>query len=428
MEHKVNFLNDEGNFSRYRWYLWLGILCVATFFLWASLTKINLHVRGPGKVIPSGKVRLIQHLEGGIINEIFVKEGQVVEAGDSLFHLANTRAESDMKEIQVALTALHIKRIRLQAERDDSVQLIYNDEVMVKHPSYVLSETQIYQSRKAELSEKVKGLEKRMSQKVLKLDELQTNVSNLEDEMKNAQEQLEIRKKLLRTGAISRSQYLETDSEVRNFKTRISKIRKEIPITKSELSEIVNVLGETKQKWRSQIVEELGQINVDIQKLEERIKTFNDAVQRKDVESPINGIVKKVHINTIGGVIRPGQIIAEIIPVQETLIVEANVSTEDRGKIWVGLPVIAKITAYDYSMYGGIKGELTYISADSFIDNQNKQYYQIRVELKKSHIAEDKPIFPGMAVDVNILANEISILNSILRPIYQIRENALRES
>lgn len=428
MEHKVNFLNDEGNFSRYRWYLWLGILCVATFFLWASLTKINLHVRGPGKVIPSGKVRLIQHLEGGIINEIFVKEGQVVEAGDSLFHLANTRAESDMKEIQVALTALHIKRIRLQAERDDSAQLVYNDEVMAKHPSYVLSETQIFQSRKAELSEKVKGLEKRMSQKVLKLDELETNVANLEDEMKNAQEQLEIRKKLLRTGAISRSQYLETDSEVRNFKTRISKIRKEIPITKSELSEIVNVLGETKQKWRSQIVEEIGQINVDIQKLEERIKTFNDAVQRKDVESPINGIVKKVHINTIGGVIRPGQIIAEIIPVQETLIVEANVSTEDRGKIWVGLPVIAKITAYDYSMYGGIKGELTYISADSFIDNQNKQYYQIRVELKKSQIAEGKPIFPGMAVDVNILANEISILNSILRPIYQIRENALRES
>ncbi|MGH1375326.1 MAG: HlyD family type I secretion periplasmic adaptor subunit [Alphaproteobacteria bacterium] len=428
MAHKVNFLNDSGNFSRYRVYLWLGIACVTTFFLWANFTNIHLHVRAPGKVIPSGKVRLIQHLEGGIINEILVKEGQVVQAGDSLFHMANTRAEADMKEIEVALASLYIKRTRLQAERDDKSRPVYDDALMQKHPSHILSEVQIFQSRRAELGEKIKGLEKRMSQKVLKLDELETNVENLGHEMKNAKEQLEIRKKLLRTGAISRSQYLETDSEVRNFTTRISKISKEIPITKSELSEIVNLLGETKQKWRSKVVEELGQINVDVQKLEERIKTFNDAVQRKYVESPIKGIVKKVHVNTIGGVIRPGQVIAEIIPVQETLIVEAHVSTEDRGKIWVGLPVIAKITAYDYSIHGGIKGELTYISADSFIDNQNRQYYQIRVELKKTQISEGKPIFPGMAVDVNILANEISVLGAILRPIYQIRENALRES
>ncbi|MGH1404589.1 MAG: HlyD family type I secretion periplasmic adaptor subunit [Alphaproteobacteria bacterium] len=426
-QHHDVIRHDPSEFGSYRISLVLASICLITFLLWSAFATINLHVRGIGKIIPSGKVRAIQHLEGGIVKQIRIKEGQIVKKGDVLFQLENIRAESEMKEIQVALDALNIKRIRLRAELDLKDELIFPEHLMTEYRTICETEMQFFKSRKAEFYEKEQQLKKQMNQKVLKLDETESTIKNISKEMKNANQQLAIRKKLLKTGAISRSQYLETDSEVKNFNTRISKLKKEIPVIKSEISETLSQLEEIKQRWRYQISEELTTADVDTQKLDERIKSYNDAVERKDVISSLNGVIKKMHINTIGGVVQPGQVIAEVIPLQETLIVEANIATEDRGKIWVGLPVIAKITAYDYSVYGGVDGKLIYISADSFIDNQNRQFYQVRIELDKSEISKNRPLLPGMAVEINILANEISILNAILSPIRKIRDNAIRE-
>ncbi len=418
--------NNTG-FGKYRLTLYLCSLCIVVFLIWSAFTTINLHVRGIGKIIPSGKIRAIQHLEGGIVKGIHIKEGQIVKEGDVLFQLENARAESDMKEIQVELSALKLKKTRLQAELDLKEELIFSENDLNKYREICNNEIQIFSIRNKEFHEKKQIFKNQMNQKVLSLDEMQSTVKNIDQEMKNAKQQLSIRKKLVKTGAISQSQYLETDSKVKSFTTRISKLRKEIPVVKSEISEILNLLEEMKQNWRYTIANELNQTELSIQKLNERIKSFNDAVNRKDVLSSINGVIKAITINTIGGVVQPGQVIAEIIPLQENLIVEAQISTEDRGKIWLGLPVIAKITAYDYSVYGGVNGKLSYISADSFIDNQNKQYYIVQIELENSTIADEKPLLPGMAAEINILANEISILDAILRPFRKLRDNAIRE-
>lgn len=418
---------DIDNFGKYRWSLFLASLCLVVFLLWSNFATINLHVRGVGTIIPSGKVRAIQHLEGGIIDQILVKEGQAVKKGSILFQLQNARAESDLKEIQVTLNAMKIKKMRLMAELEFQGDVKFPEGLSDDYRNIYDSEKGIFQSRSAEFHEKEQGLKKQMDQKVLKLDEIKSTIENVKKEMKNATQQLQIKKNLFKAGAISRSQYLDTDSEVKNFNTRISKLNKEMPVIKAEISEILNLLEETKQNWRYRVSEELTTVDLDIQKLNERAKSFNDAVERKDVVSPLSGIVKKVYVNTIGGVVQPGQVIAEILPLQETLIVEANILTEDRGKIWEGLPVIAKITAYDYSIYGGVDGELVYISADSFVDNQNKQFYQVKVALETTTIGSDKPLLPGMAVEINILANKVSILNAILSPFRRIRDNALRE-
>lgn len=424
---KAKSRGDPKDFGSYRWSLFLASFCFLSFLLWGSVSTINLHVRGVGKIIPSGKVRAIQHLEGGIIKEIRIKEGQTVRNNSVLFQLENIRADSEMKEIQVTLMAMKIKRIRLNAELDLKEKVEFPEVYKKKYSLICESERQLFQSRTAELYEKQQGLKKQMDQKVLKLDESRSTIGNIKKEMKNATQQRNINKRLYKAGAISRSQYLDTDSKVKNFNTRISKLQKEMPVVKSEISEILNLLEEAKQKWRYAVSGELSRTDVDIKKLDERIKSFNDAVERKDVLSPLNGIVKKIYVNTIGGVVQPGETIAEIIPLKDTLVVEANVMTEDRGKIWVGLPVIAKVTAYDYSVYGGVDGKLIYISADSFIDNQNQQFYQVRIELEKSEIGNERPLLPGMAVEINILANEISILNAILSPFRKIRDNALRE-
>lgn len=414
-------------FETYRILLFLVVACLTAFFLWASFTEIDQQVRGSGKVITSGKVRMIQHLEDGIVREILVKEGQEVSSGEALFKIANTRAESEMKEISVTSAALLLKQIRLQAERDGKQRIVFPSEFEGKNNNIIQAEASMFKSRKAELEEKLDGFKKRMKQKVLKLDDLESTIKNLQKERSIGQEQLDIKKRLYKTGAISRSQYLEAESTVKNFNTRISKVRKESPIVKSEISEIVNLLEETRQNWRSKVVEELNNVNVDINKLRERIVTYSDAVDRTSILAPINGVINKLHINTIGGVIQSGQTLAEIIPVEEKLIVEGQISTQDRGKIWIGLPVAAKVTAYDYSIYGSMDGNLTYISADSFVDNQGNSFYQIRVTLDKSMLSKDKPLISGMQVDLNILANKISVLRALFRPLDQIRENALRE-
>jgi len=414
-------------FETYQILLFTVVSSLCAFFLWASITEIDQQVRGEGRIITSGKIRTIQHLENGIVREILIQEGQVVSEGETLFQLTNTRAESEMKEIEVASSALILKQKRLQAERDGKENLKLNNAGNAYNDDIIKAETNIFYARKSELEEKLDGFKKRMKQKVLKLDELESTIGNLKKERAVSREQLSIKRKLYSSGAISRSQYLEAESTVKNFDTRISKIRKEIPITKSEISEMVNLMEETKQKRRSEIVEELNTVNIDINKLRERIVTYSDAVSRTDIQAPINGIINKLHVNTIGGVIQSGQILAEIIPVEEKLVVEGKITTENRGKIWLGLPVAANITAYDYSIYGSLKGSLTYISADSFVDSQGNSYYQVRVTLNNTELSKDKPVVPGMTVDINILASKISVMRALLKPLDQIRENALRE-
>jgi membrane fusion protein, adhesin transport system len=422
-------LNDTHEKSwQYRPLFWALVIFLLFFSWWASTTEIDQHVRGIGKIIPAGKTRVIQHLEGGIITDILVSEGEKITEGQVLFHIANKGAEAELRELGIAVSSLELRKVRLQAEKSENTETVeFPEELEKRHPAIAESERRIFEARQAEINEKIDGLEKRMRQKVLKLDELNTNIKNLRQELSVAREQLEIKTQLRKTGAISRSQYLETESEVKNFNTRIAKVEKEIPITKSELGEIINLLEETKQNWQSKIAEDINSINVDLRKIEERIAALSDEVNRTAVISPVNGVVNKLNFNTIGGVVQPGAPIAEIIPLEETLVLEGRISTNDRGKVWPGLPVVAKITAYDYTIYGGIDGVLTYISADSFIDNQNQEYYQVRVTLKTEKMSEDKPVFPGMTAEMSILAGKISVMHALLKPIFNIRENALRE-
>ena len=175
------------------------------------------------------------------------------------------------------------------------------------------------------------------------------------------------------------------------------------------------------------MIEDLSKVNIELKKLNQRLGAMSDEVNRTEVKSPVKGIVNKIYVNTLGGVIQPGAELAEIIPIDETLIIEGRINTDDRGKIYPGLSVNAKITAYDYTIYGSLKGKLTYISADSLIDQKGQEFYSIRVELESDTLDNDKPVFPGMTADLNILAGETTILHAILKPFLRIRQNAFRE-
>lgn len=422
-----NILSQLDKSWNYRPALALVSLMIVVFFVWASVAEIDQQVRGTGKIIPAGKARTISHLEGGIINEILVHEGQLVEKDDILFHIGNEKAKSDLKEASIVLDSFYIRRQRLQEERQDKDVVEFSPEYTGKYPNLIKSELQFFESRKKEFEEKMSGLTKQLRQKELKLEDLFSRINDLGEELDIIEEQLAIKRKLLKSGAISRSVYLETESRAKNFVTRINTAKKEVPITQSELQGVYAKIAEEKQARQSEINEELNEVNTDINTLTERIKAMQDEVSRTAVRAPIKGIVNKLYVNTIGGVLSPGRELADIVPIEEVLIVEGKVATNDRGKIWPGLVVTAKITAYDYTIYGGLKGTLEHISADSFIESNGMEYYRIRVTLKTDMVNEDQPIHPGMTADLNILAGRVTVLHAILRPFFRIRENAFRD-
>ncbi|MBK67312.1 MAG: hypothetical protein CMP22_04180 [Rickettsiales bacterium] len=412
---------------RYRPVLWLAVITFIGFVSWASWAEIEQQVRGEGRVIPSGKARLVQHLEGGIVEKILIEEGQTIEVGEPLYHISNEKAKGDLQELRISLASYEIKIERLKAERDDQSKFRVSAEYNINYPSIVRAEEQLFTSRRSSFREKMESMDNRYKQKSLRLSDLKSTVENLTKEKSIAEEQLNIKKRLFEAGAMSRSQYLEAESRVKDFETRISKVQKEIPVIVSERSEEKGLMEETRQNYYSEVLDDLNEAQLNYKKIFERIRSIEDQVTRTSVKSPINGIVNKIHVNTVGGVVQPGQVMAEIIPIDETLIIEGRISTEDRGKVWPGLPVTVKITAYDYTLYGGIDGTLTNISADSFLDQQNTEYYNVFIELKKDSLADGRKVFPGMIADLSIKVGKISVLRSILKPFLEIRANALRE-
>ena len=390
--------------------------------------KIDQHVRSQGRIIPAGQTKIVQHLEGGIVSDILVNEGQRINKGDILLQVSNQQARSDLAEQQISLEALKIRILRLQAEYNgDKTFNIPPDIENTNNQNIIKNEKRLFTSRRQSLIEKLSVFLEQINQKELKLDDLKAQLSNLNAEKKVSSDQLAINERLKRSNAISESRYLESKSKVKSFNTRISQVKKNIPVIQAELQEILKKIKSEKENYKTEILNEKGKVELALQQMTERLKTRHDEVNRTAIISPVNGIVNKLYVNTVGGVVQPGGDLVEIIPLDENLIVEARLSTKDRGKVWIGLPVLVKITAYDYAIHGGIDGRIIDISADSFRDERGIQFYRTRIKLERNSISKNKPLYPGMTVEANIISGQTTILHALLKPFWRIKQNALRE-
>ena len=343
-----------------------------------------------------------------------MREGQHVSSGDVLFMVTNQSAESDLEETYVRINALQLRMARLNAERMAQDTINFPGDIAKKMPSLVTNEMALFQSNKRQRGDQINGLEEKANQKKLKLIDLKTQYEDLTKEMNIAQKQFRINQRLLKSGAVSETRYLDSKSKVSNFNTRLSSIRQKIPITEAELKEN-----------EGEVLDEISNVKVEIQQLEERIKTQFDKVKRTAILSPDDGEIVTVYYNTIGGTIRSGDVIAELAPTDKELIVEARISTSDRGKLWVGLAANIKITAYDYSIYGSLEGRVEAISADSLLDENGRSYYRVRISLSQQQIRENMPIRAGMQTEVNILTGKKRVMDIILNPLKRNFDNAL---
>lgn len=397
------------------------------FLIWATFSDIDEVVKGSGKVVPSGQTKILQNLEGGIVANILLQEGDKVKAGDVIYTLSNEFFKADLITKELDLLSFQVVLERLQASIDGKEKITFSEELTRRIPDIVQNETKIFYEDLESTKGKIGIAQDQYNQKEYKLKEAQIRHDNLTIELNLAQENMRILDELLKKKVVSRKEYIAELAKKQNIVTKIEEARNSIPILEQEVEESKRKIDAVKFEIRNKILTKYSEVKNEIYKSNEKNRANKDRELRKQIVSPVNGVINKLHFYTIGGIVKPGDIMAEITPVDDSLTIEAKIKSSDRAFIWPSQNVTIEITAYDYSKYGLLNGKLVSISADSFEDKMGNTHYIAKIEADTNQFAPDLPILPGMVANINILTGKQSVLHYILKPLKDIRKNALVE-
>ncbi|WNF48890.1 HlyD family type I secretion periplasmic adaptor subunit [Pseudomonas sp. SG20056] len=409
--------------------IWGLIAFVVFCLLWANFAVVDEVTRGDGKAIPSSRLQKIQNLEGGIVAELFVREGQIVNAGDPLLRLDDTRFASNVGETEADRLALLLRVERLSAEVQDR-ELVVTDEVREKAPKQADNEIQLFNSRKQQLLDEVAGLEEQLIQRQQELREFVSKQGQFRNSLSLLRQEVQMSEPLVAQGAISQVEVLRLKRAEVEARGQLEATTLAIPRAESAIKEVERKIDETRGRFRSEALTQLNEARTELSKIQSTGKALEDRVNRTLVISPVRGIVKQLLVTTIGGVIQPGSDLVEIVPLGENLLVEARIRPQDIAFLHPGQEAMVKFTAYDYTIYGGLKAELEQIGADTVTDDDGNSFYVIKLRTNKSHLGtEENPllIIPGMVASVDIITGKKSVLSYLLKPIIRARSEALRE-
>ena len=404
------------------------MLFVIIFLLWAAFTKIDETIKGTGKVVPSGQTKVIQNLEGGIVSAILVNEGDNVKKGDTIYNLSNAFFSADSITKEIDLLTFQAILIRLDALIENKTVVDFPEELKQKIPEIVENETKIFYEDLENNQRKIEIARDQFNQKDYKLRETKIRFNNLSIELNLAMENMKILDELLNKKVASRKEYIAELSKKQSIVTQIEETRNSIPILQEELEEARKKIASAESENKSKLLSKYTEVKTEINKLVEKNKANADREQRKSVISPVNGIINKLYFYTEGGIVKPGDKLAEITPIEDNLTIEAKIKSSDRAFIWEGQDVSIEITAYDFSRYGLLNGKLISISPDSFEDKNGSIYYIAKINADVNSFGEELPILPGMVANVNILTGKKTVLEYILKPLKDIRKNALSEN
>jgi HlyD family secretion protein/adhesin transport system membrane fusion protein len=418
-------------FEEKEWNYYTTVVPIMLFFTifltWASFSEIDEAVKGTGKVVPSGQTKVIQNLEGGIVSGILVNEGDAVKKGDIIYNLSNAFFSADYVTKEIDLLTLQAVLIRLEALIDNKTTVEYPPELKKKIPDIVENETRIFYEDLENNQRKVDIAKDQFNQKDYKLRETKIRFNNLSIELNLAMENMKILDELLSKKVASKKEYILELSKKQNIVTQIEETRNSIPILQEEIEEARKKVASVESENRSKSLSKYSEVKAEITKSIEKNKANVDREQRKSVISPVNGIINKLYFYTEGGIVKAGDKMAEITPIEDSLTIEAKIKSSDRAFIWEGQDVSVEITAYDFSKYGLLDGKLVSISPDSFEDKNGSIYYLAKIKADVNQFAPDLPILPGMVANVNILTGKKTVLRYIIKPLKNISKNALSE-
>lgn len=399
------------------------------FFAWASWATLEEVTRGEGRVIPSRQTQVVQNLEGGIVAEILVREGEVVEPGYVLMRIDNIRAAADVRERRSRYLAVTAALARLDAEVAGT-EPSFSDEMRQDAPALVAAETDYFQSRQQALASEVEILTRQREQREQELNELKTREQQYAESLRLARQELSILAPLAQQRIVSQSEYLQLQRSVNDLSGELEQTRLAIPRTETAIAEAEERIENARRNFRSEAHREMSMLMAERAGLAAVIFAGEDRVRRTEVRSPVRGTVKELKFNTIGGVIQPGDPILEITPLDDTLLVEAQVRPADIAFLRPDLPAMVKITAYDFSIFGGLEGRVEQISADTITDERGESFYRVRVRTEATALdTPEKPleIIPGMTAQIDVITGKKSVLDYLMKPILKARDEALRE-
>lgn len=409
--------------------VWTVSACLIVALVWAKLAVLEEVTTGEGKAIPSSKVQVIQNLEGGIVTEIFVREGQVVNKGDVLLRLDATRFISNKGETEADRLALLARVERLGAEAEGR-PLALPDDLVAKAPQLAEDEMALYRSRQQRLDSEQNTLKEQLRQKTQELAEFRAKAQQYRSSLGLIQQELNMSQPLVDSGAISAVEILRLRRSAVEMRGSLEATNLAIPRAEAAMQEIESKLNESNLVFRTEALKELNEVRTQLTKVTSTSVAIEDRVSRTTVSSPVYGVIKQLKVNTIGGVVQPGDPMVEVVPLEENLLIEARIRPQDVAFLHPGQKAMVKFTAYDYTIYGGLKAKLELISADTITDEEGKSFYLIQVRTDKSHLGSDEHpllIIPGMVATVDIVTGEKSVLDYLLKPVLKARSEAMRE-
>jgi HlyD family type I secretion membrane fusion protein len=404
----------------------LSVIGAVSLFAWSASTEIDRVIRGFGKIVPQSQIQTVQHFEGGIVTDILVREGDAVTRGMPLLRIDNSFSRSELAQAQIDMKAKEARMIRLTAEVRNSEALVFPSNLDDTIPKIVERERELFNGKRNTLNAQIGIYQDQYKQKSIDLSEAKSRWANTIRERELVDQRVSNLRKLNTVGAISTNDLLENERSLQQIEQRLSDLVHEIPRDEAIMSEISGRIDEVRSRFRSDSDKERSETELQIAKLEETISALRDRSARSDVLAPMNGVVNKLHVSTVGGVVKSGEPLVEIIPGDAAAAIEARLQPNDRAEVWPGQEAIIKVSAYDFSIYGGLKAKVVDISADALQDEKGQPYFRVRLEATAKDFGPGKPITPGMLAEVDILTGRRSILDSLMRPFKQMQSNALR--
>lgn len=419
-------------------FLFISILVlVVGLVLWANFSLVDEITRGSGKVIPSSNIQKVQNLDGGIVSQILVRDGQSVQKDQPLMKIDTTRFKATLEETKEEQLTLFAKKARLDT------QLKYNPAKKmprIRFPKelkddkkYTTLEKRIYKNNIEEYKSSLRILELQLGQKIQEEKEIKAKVSQLKDRKVLVEKQLKTIKKMTNQGVKSTVDLLNIQKEYKQLEGDIQTAELSLPRSKLAIKESENKILERVKNFKAETSKELQKVVALINKIEARLVSDTDKLEKTIVRSPVNGIIKQININTIGAVVKSGVDLIEIVPNSDILLVEAKIDPKDIAFISPAQVAKVKLSAYDFAIYGGLDGKIMEISADSIVDKtskDNKSYYKIIIKTNKNFLernGEKLPIIPGMVANVDIVTGKKSIMDFFLKPILKVKEESLHE-
>ncbi|WP_122415070.1 HlyD family type I secretion periplasmic adaptor subunit [Pseudomonas viridiflava] len=409
--------------------VWIFAALLLGALLWAGFAILEEVTTGEGKAIPSSKVQVIQNLEGGIVSDIFVREGQAVDKGDTLLRLDDTRFMSSRSESEVDRLTLTAQVERLAAEAEGR-SLTLPAEVTSSAPQVAADEQALYESRQRRLASEQRTINDQLRQKTQELAEFRSKQEQFRSSLALVQQELGMSAPLVSSGAVSPVEILRLKRNAVELRGSMNANTLAIPRAEAAISEIKSRGQESELAFRADAARELNEKRNDLARISASRIAIDDRMSRTTVVSPVRGIVKTLKVNTIGGVVQPGSDLLEIVPLEDNLLIEAKVRPQDVAFLHPGQKAMVKFSAYDYTLYGGLPARLEMIGADTITDDKDNSFYLIQVRTDSNHLGSDsRPllIIPGMIATVDIITGEKSVLDYLLKPVLKARAEALRE-